>query len=37
MASQVLEMVRQLLAFLGEFKAAGILDIIAKFLGGCQL
>jgi hypothetical protein len=31
--AQILESVRTLLAFLGEFKASGIVDIIAQFFG----
>ena len=35
--NQALEMVKNLLGFLGEFEASGIVAIVQKFLGGIDL
>ena len=34
MVQTILEFVRNLLGFLGEFKAAGIIEMISQMLGG---
>ncbi|MBR5112180.1 MAG: hypothetical protein IK097_02010 [Clostridia bacterium] len=35
--NQALEMVKNLLGFLGEFEASGIVAIVQKYLGGIDL
>lgn len=35
--NQILEFVKQLTAFLGEFEASGIIAIVQKFLGNIDL